>query len=177
MSVYPILIHPDKRLRKIAKPVETFTPELKTIVENLFETMYAARGIGLAATQVDIHQRIIVMDVPREMAEDSPEPPEHDKLVLINPELLTTSAQTKDHEEGCLSIPEQYASVSRPAEIRLRWQDPDGNTHEQDMDGLLAVCVQHEMDHLNGIVFVDHISRLKRERIEKKLAKLQKTHD
>lgn len=170
MPTYPILIHPDKRLRLVATPVTHFDEALEETVANMFETMYAKQGIGLAATQVDIQERIIVMDVPREESEDDANFIT-DKLTLINAKVVSASEETKEHEEGCLSIPGQYAEVTRPANIHFRYQDTSGTVHEADADGLLAVCIQHEIDHLNGVLFIDHISRLKRERIEKKLAK------
>ncbi|PIE82646.1 MAG: peptide deformylase [Cardiobacteriales bacterium] len=173
MSIYSILIHPDKRLRTIAKPVLNFDDELKTITENMFATMYDANGIGLAATQVNIHRRIVVMDVPLESNGEN-ESNTHQKLVLINPEVLKHSEETAIYQEGCLSIPEQYAEVTRPAHITYRYQDISGQWHENDTGGLLAVCIQHEIDHLNGVLFIDHLSRLKRQILEKKLQKLLK---
>ncbi|UJF24175.1 peptide deformylase [Suttonella sp. R2A3] len=172
MTILPILIHPDKRLRKTATPVETFDDSLKSIVDNMFATMYDAHGIGLAATQVDIHQRIVVMDIPADEA--TPDAP-HGKHAFINPEIVERSEETAFGQEGCLSIPEQYADVERATHIRYRYQDTEGNTHEAEADGLLGVCMQHEIDHLNGVLFIDHLSRLKRERLEKKLAKWVKT--
>lgn len=168
MAVLPILIHPDKRLRKTAAPVEAFDNALAQTVEDMFDTMYDAQGIGLAATQVDIHRRIVVMDIP--MNEEHPDAP-HGKHAFINPEILTRNDETALGQEGCLSIPGQYADVERATKITYRYQDIDGKTHEQEATGLLCVCMQHEIDHLNGVLFIDHISRLKRERIEKKLAK------
>lgn len=173
MSHHPILIHPDRRLRRIAATVTDFDETLGELTAAMFATMYAARGIGLAAPQVDIQRRIVVMDVTPandERNEDAPAPA-HGKRILINPEVLAHSEETGDHEEGCLSLPGQYASVRRPARIRFAWQDLFGDRHEADADGLLAVCIQHEIDHLDGVLFIDRISRLKRERIEKKLAK------
>lgn len=174
MPLTPILIHPDRRLRLTAEPVTAFDEALGTLTDAMFATMYAARGIGLAATQVNIHKRIVVMDIVKTSADpDSIEdtPPEREKHVLVNPEVLACSEETKEHEEGCLSLPGQYTSVRRPAQIHFAWQDIAGNRHEADADGLLAVCIQHEIDHLDGVLFIDRISRLKRERIEKKLAK------
>lgn len=173
MKTYTILIHPDKRLRTIAAPIAAFTDELKTITDTMYHTMYQARGIGLAATQVNIHRRIVVLDVPLEREdEDSPS----DKFVLINPEICSASEETAVHQEGCLSLPGQYAEITRPANIHYRYQDLNGNTHEADADGLLAVCIQHEIDHLNGVLFIDHLSRLKRQRLEKKLQKSLKAN-
>lgn len=174
MAVLPILIHPDKRLRKTAEPVTTFDAELAQTVENMFDTMYEAHGIGLAATQVDIHRRIVVMDIPENP--DSPNAP-CGKHAFINPEIIRHNQETAMGQEGCLSIPNQYADVERFTEITYRYQDVEGNTHEQEATGLLCVCMQHEIDHLNGVLFIDHLSRLKRERIEKKLAKELKNRD
>lgn len=172
MAVLPILIHPDKRLRKVAEPVDTFDAELAKTVEDMFATMYDASGIGLAATQVDIHRRIVVMDIPANP--DNPDA-QNGKHAFINPEILTCSNETALGQEGCLSIPNQYADVERATHITYRYQDIDGTTHQHEATGLLCVCMQHEIDHLNGVLFIDHLSRLKRERIEKKLAKERKS--
>lgn len=168
MAVLPILIHPDKRLRKVAEEVTTFDAELASTVEDMFETMYDAQGIGLAATQVDIHRRIVVMDIPANP--DTPDAPAG-KHAFINPEIVTRNDETALGQEGCLSVPNQYADVERATHITYRYQDVEGNVHEGEATGLLCVCMQHEIDHLNGVLFIDHLSRLKRERIEKKLAK------
>lgn len=137
----------------------------------MFETMYKANGIGLAATQIDIQQRIVVMDIP-----PNPDDPDaaHGRQIFINPEIIERSTETAFGQEGCLSVPEQFADVERAAHVTWRYQDPDGTPHEIASGGLLGVCIQHEIDHLDGILFIDHLSRLKRERIEKKLAKLRK---
>lgn len=180
MSAYPILIYPDKRLRQQAATITQFDDTLHEIIEKMFRTMYDAKGIGLAATQVNLHQRLTVMDVPQFRQHDLDEeasaeaddtPPPSDKLVLINPEIIDSSEELAEYEEGCLSLPGQYASVWRPAQIRVRYQDEHGERHERDASGLLAVCIQHEIDHLHGRLFIDYLSRMKRERIEKKLAK------
>ncbi|MBJ3815089.1 peptide deformylase [Shimwellia pseudoproteus] len=164
MSVLNVLHYPDERLRTIAKPVKEVNAEIQRIVDDMFETMYDEEGIGLAATQVDIHQRIIVIDVSEH----------HDQqLVLINPELLDKSGET-GIEEGCLSIPEQRALVPRAEKVKIRALDRDGNTFELDADGLLAICIQHEMDHLVGKLFVDYLSPLKRQRIRQKVEKLDR---
>lgn len=168
MAVLPILIHPDKRLRKVAEPVETFDAGLAKTVEDMFATMYDAGGIGLAATQVDIHRRIVVMDIPADP--DNPDAA-HGKHAFINPEILSRNDETALGQEGCLSIPNQYADVERATHITYRYQDIDGTPHQHEATGLLCVCMQHEIDHLNGVLFIDYLSRLKRERIEKKLAK------
>lgn len=179
MEKYPILIHPHPHLRRIAKPVSDFSPRLADIAERMFATMYEARGIGLAATQVDIHERIVVLDVPSYRVDDhgveTDEIASSVKQVLINPEILSASAEKSVYQEGCLSLPGQYADVERPARIRYRHHTLDGSIVEADADGLLAVCIQHEIDHLNGVLFIDHLSRLKRERLEKKLAKSLKS--
>ncbi|HBR96201.1 MAG TPA: peptide deformylase [Gammaproteobacteria bacterium] len=161
MALRDILIFPHAHLRKVAKPVQTFDAALATLVEDMFETMYAAPGIGLAATQIDVHQQVIVMDI----SEDKNEP-----RVFINAELLSQEGEV-EHEEGCLSIPGIYEKVKRPARVRVRAQDQHGETYELDADGLLAVCIQHEIDHLNGKLFIDYLSALKRDRIRKKLEK------
>ncbi|MCT7654071.1 peptide deformylase [Oceanimonas sp. NS1] len=161
-NVLEVLRFPDERLRTVAKPVEAFTPELQTIVDDMFETMYAEEGIGLAATQVDIHQRLIVIDV----SEDREHP-----LVLINPEILEEHGST-GIEEGCLSVPGARALVPRAERVKVRAQDRHGETFELEADDLLAICIQHEMDHLMGKLFVDYLSPLKRQRIRQKMEKM-----
>ena len=162
MAILDVLRFPDERLRTVAAPVETFTPELQQIVDDMFETMYAEEGIGLAATQVDIHQRIIVIDV----SEDR-----DDQLVLINPEILEQSGST-GIEEGCLSVPGSRALVPRAEWVKVRALDRHGKPFELEADDLLAICIQHEMDHLVGKLFVDYLSPLKRQRIRQKLEKM-----
>ncbi|MBT0722738.1 peptide deformylase [Tatumella sp. TA1] len=162
MSVLQVLHYPDERLRKVAKPVTQVTPEIKQIVDDMFDTMYAEEGIGLAATQVDIHQRVIVIDVSEERNE---------RLVLINPEILTQCGET-GIEEGCLSIPEQRALVPRAEKVTVRALNREGEQFELEADGLLAICIQHEIDHLEGKLFIDYLSPLKRQRIRQKLEKL-----
>ncbi|MBT0719621.1 peptide deformylase [Rosenbergiella epipactidis] len=162
MSVLQVLHYPDERLRKVAKPVAQVTSDIKQIVDDMFETMYAEEGIGLAATQVDIHQRIIVIDVSEERNE---------RLVLINPEILSKCGET-GIEEGCLSIPEQRALVPRAEKVSVRALNREGEQFELDADGLLAICIQHEIDHLEGKLFIDYLSPLKRQRIRQKLEKL-----
>lgn len=175
MQHYPILFYPHAHLRLVAKPVDTFGDQLREISERMFATMYEARGIGLAATQVDIQAQIVVMDVPAyrvdEQGQETDEVASSTKLVLVNPQIIESSAEKSVYQEGCLSLPGQYADVERPARIRYRYRNLQGEVLEDDAQGLLAVCIQHEIDHLNGILFIDHLSRLKRERIEKKLAK------
>lgn len=162
MAILDVLRFPDERLRTIAAPVETITPELQQIVDDMFETMYAEEGIGLAATQVDIHQRIIVIDVSENREE---------QLVLINPEILEQSGST-GIEEGCLSVPGSRALVPRAEWVKVRALDRNGKPFELEADDLLAICIQHEMDHLVGKLFVDYLSPLKRQRIRQKLEKM-----
>jgi peptide deformylase len=175
MALLPIIETPDPRLRVISKPVETFDAELKTLVADMFETMYDAPGIGLAAIQVGVAKRILVID----LQEPDPEDEEgktviRDPRVFINPVFSDFSEEHSVYQEGCLSVPEQYAEVTRPAEVTVDWQDEDGKHHQERMTGLMATCIQHEHDHLEGILFIDHLSRLKREMVLKKLAKLRK---
>jgi peptide deformylase len=172
MAIRPIYETPDPILRQISKPVETFDDELRTLAADMFETMYEAPGIGLAAVQVGVPIRLLVIDL-QEPEEEGGEPV-RDPRVFINPEVLWHSDSEVPYTEGCLSVPEQYAEVMRPDRIRARWQDADGKAYEEDIDGLLAVCLQHEMDHLNGVLFIDHLSRLKRDMVLKKLAKWRK---
>ena len=162
MAILDVLRFPDERLRTVAAPVETITPELQQIVDDMFETMYAEEGIGLAATQVDIHQRIIVIDVSEGR---------EDQLVLINPEILEQSGST-GIEEGCLSVPGSRALVPRAEWVKVRALDRHGKPFELEADDLLAICIQHEMDHLVGKLFVDYLSPLKRQRIRQKLEKM-----
>jgi peptide deformylase len=172
MALLPIVEVPDPRLRQISSPVEQVDDEVRKLVGDMFETMYAAPGIGLAAIQVGVAKRILVIDLqePEEEGGD----PVKDPRVFINPEIVESSDQEVPYTEGCLSVPDQYAEVDRPDRIRARWLDQDGKQHDEEIAGLLATCLQHEMDHLNGILFIDHLSRLKREMILKKLAKQRK---
>jgi peptide deformylase len=169
MAILPIIETPDPRLRQVSTPVEAIDAELNKLIDDMFETMYAAPGIGLAAIQVGVPKRLLVIDLQEEQDEDGK--PVKEPRVFINPEILETSEELQVYSEGCLSIPDQYADVERPAVIRARWQDRDGTVREEQLDGLLAVCLQHEMDHLEGILFIDHLSRLKREMVLKKLLK------
>jgi peptide deformylase len=164
MALRTILEFPDPRLRTRAQPVTQFDARLHTLIEDMLETMYRAPGIGLAATQVDVHQRVIVIDISDER--NAP-------LVIINPEILVREGETKT-EEGCLSVPNIFDEVKRATKIRLRAQDRDGSVSERDYEDMLAVCIQHEMDHLEGKLFVDYLSQMKRERIRKKLEKERK---
>jgi peptide deformylase len=175
MAIRPIVEVPDPRLREISKPVEGVDDELRTLVADMFETMYEAPGIGLAAIQVGVPQRVLVIDL-QEPAEEGGEPVK-DPRVFINPEILITSDQDVPYTEGCLSVPDQFAEVDRPDKIRARWMQLDGKVREEEIEGLLAVCLQHEMDHLNGVLFIDHLSRLKRNMILNKLAKQRKEQE
>ena len=165
MAVLTILCYPDPKLHKVAKPVQAVDARIKALVSDMLETMYGAKGIGLAATQVDVHERLIVIDVSEER---------NQPLVLINPEITWTSAETHLNEEGCLSVPGIYDGVQRFDEIRVTALDRDGKSIAVQADGLLAVCIQHEMDHLMGKVFVEYLSPLKRNRIKKKMLKAQR---
>ena len=172
MAILPIVEVPDPRLRQISSPVEDVNNEVRALIKDMFETMYAAPGIGLAAIQVAVPIRVLVMDL-HEPEEEGGEPV-NDPRVFINPEILKHSDEEVPYLEGCLSVPDQYAEVERPDHIRARWLDEHGKTHEEQLDGLIAVCLQHEMDHLEGILFIDHLSRLKREMVLKRLTKMRK---
>lgn len=172
MALLPIIETPDPRLRIKSAPVETVDAELRKLIDDMFETMYAAPGIGLAAIQVGVPKRVLVIDLQQPEEEDGE--PVRDPMVFINPELVDPSPELNTYSEGCLSVPDQYADVDRPAEITARWLDYNGNRHEKRLDGLLATCLQHEMDHLEGILFIDHLSRLKKDMILKKIAKARK---
>lgn len=186
MAILPILEVPDPRLKQVSVPVDNFDDQLKILVADMFETMYDAPGIGLAAIQVGIPLRVLVIDLQPEDPDAEPEPCNHDghhhhhqptkkePRIFINPEILDPSEEYSVYQEGCLSVPDIYADVERPARIRARWQDLDGNFHEEAMEGLMATCLQHEIDHLEGVVFIDHLSRLKRQMALKKLEKLRK---
>lgn len=167
MAVRDIIILPDKRLRLVSKPVAKIDSSVRALVEDMFETMYDAPGIGLAAIQVAEPIRVVTMDLAKK---DDPKEPR----VFINPELIGRSDEKNTHEEGCLSIPEYYEEVERPAAVRVRYLDLGGKEHELEADGLLATCLQHEIDHLNGVLFIDHISKLKRDRVIKKFTKALK---
>lgn len=164
MATLDILVYPDDRLRTVAKPVTTVDDSVRAVLDDMFETMYEAPGVGLAATQVNIHERIVVIDV----SEDKQQP-----LALINPKILSTEGMAEG-EEGCLSIPGIYENVKRAEKVKFSALDRDGNEYEMEADGLLAVCVQHEVDHLDGKMFVDYLSGLKRRRIKKKMLKQEK---
>ena len=172
MSLLPIIEVPDPLLRATSAPVERVDDELRGLIASMFETMYAAPGIGLAAVQVAVPRRLFVIDL-QDPEEEGGEPVRK-PLAFINPEIVAVSDQTNIYNEGCLSIPDQYAEVERPASVRARWLDEQGRQHEEEVEGLLATCFQHETDHLNGILFIDHISRLRRDMVLKKLAKARK---
>jgi len=167
MALREIITLPDKRLRLKSAPVKAIDKEVRALIDDMFETMYAAPGIGLAAIQIAVPKRVVTMDLAKK---DEPAQPQ----VFINPEIVEHSDQDVPYTEGCLSVPDQYAEVDRPDRIRAKWLDLDGNPRDEEFTGLLATCLQHEMDHLEGILFIDHLSRLKREMILKKLAKQRK---
>jgi peptide deformylase len=171
MAIRDIIILPDKQLRLVSRPIEKVTPEIRSLADDMFETMYAAPGIGLAAIQIAQPLRLITMDLAKknEEGEVTPKP-----RVFINPEILSKSEETSVYEEGCLSIPEYYEEVERPARVRVRFTDLDGKVHEEDAEGLYATCIQHEIDHLNGVLFIDYLSKLKRDRVQKKFSKAAK---
>lgn len=172
MSLLPILEVPDPRLRLISTPVDTIDDELRTLIDDMFDTMYDAPGIGLAAIQVGVPKRLVVMDLQEQ--EDEEGKPIREPRVFINPEILDPAEEQSVYTEGCLSVPDQFADVERPARCRVKWMDEKGEQHDELFEGMLATCIQHEMDHLEGIVFIDHLSRLKREMIMKKLNKARK---
>ena len=168
MTVRPILIHPDPRLKKVCAPVADVSDGLRALAGDMLETMYAAPGIGLAAPQVGVMDRLIVLDCEKD--ETAPPAP----MVMLNPEVIARSEDLSVYEEGCLSIPEQYAEVTRPAEVRVRWLALDGSAQEEHFAGLWATCVQHEIDHLNGKLFIDYLTPLKRQLITRKMEKLKR---
>jgi peptide deformylase len=167
MAVRDILIIPDKRLRQVSKPVAKVDAATRKLVEDMFETMYAAPGIGLAAVQIGEPRRVVTMDISKNDDEKQPQ-------VFINPELVWFSTEKRIHEEGCLSIPDYYEEVERPAEVKVSYVDLEGKKQQIEATGLLATCLQHEIDHLNGVLFIDHISKLKRDRVLKKFTKAAK---
>jgi peptide deformylase len=172
MAILPIIEAPDPRLKTVSTPVEVVGAELQTLIDDMFETMYDAPGIGLAAIQVGVPKRLLVIDLQEK--DEETEQTIREPLVFINPEILEVSEELTVYNEGCLSVPEQYADVARPSVVKAKWLDRDGNTHVEELDGLLATCLQHEMDHLEGILFIDHLSRLKRDMVIKKLTKMRR---
>jgi peptide deformylase len=167
MTLRPILIHPDPRLKTVAEPVPEITDEIRRLADDMLETMYDAPGIGLAAPQIGRLSRLLVMDAAKE--EETAQP-----MVLINPQVTWASEMRSVYEEGCLSIPEQFADVERPAEVEVRWLGLDGKTHSQRFDGLWATCVQHEIDHLDGKLFIDYLKPMKRQMITRRMVKLKR---
>tara|TARA_R110002096_G_scaffold14582_2_gene50597 strand:+ start:16328 stop:16846 length:519 start_codon:yes stop_codon:yes gene_type:complete len=167
MSILPILLHPDPRLKKICDPVGAVDAETRKLADAMLETMYDAPGVGLAAPQVGSMARLFVMDCADKDAVGEP-------MVLINPEIKWTSDELSVHNEGCLSLPELFEDVERPAAVRMSFLDIDGKAHEQQFDGLWATCAQHELDHLNGVLFIDHLTRMKRSMMTKKMVKFKK---
>ena len=165
MALLPILIYPDPKLGTVARPVDAVDDSLRPLIADMFETMYAANGVGLAATQIDVHRRLVVIDVSEER---------NQPMVLINPEIEWLGEERIKGDEGCLSVPEIYDGVERASQLRARALDEHGNSRTIEAEGLLAVCIQHEIDHLNGKLFVDHLSPLKRNRIKSKLLKTQR---
>ncbi|NOC85700.1 peptide deformylase [Ruegeria sp. HKCCD6228] len=163
-----ILIHPDPRLKKVCAPVSDLTDELRTLADDMLETMYDAPGIGLAAPQIGVLERLIVLDCIKEEGE-TPRP-----LIMFNPQVIASSEETNVYEEGCLSIPDQYAEVTRPKVVDVTWMDEKGNLRQETFDGLWATCVQHEIDHLNGKLFIDYLKPLKRQMITRKMQKLKR---
>ncbi|MBO9518665.1 MAG: peptide deformylase [Porphyrobacter sp.] len=187
MAIREILEVPDSRLKTVSTPVEKFDDELKVLVEDMFETMYDANGIGLAAIQVGVPLRVLVIDLQPEDPDAEPEectahgghshthqPLKKEPRIFINPEILDPADEFNVYQEGCLSVPDIYADVERPKTCRVRWKDLEGTVHLEEMEGLMATCIQHEMDHLEGILFIEHLSRLKRNMALKKLEKLRK---
>ncbi len=170
MALREIIILPDKRLRLKSEPIKRIDATIRKLVNDLFETMYEAPGIGLAAIQIGVPKRVVTMDLSKK--ED-----DHKPQIFINPELIWKSAETSKYEEGCLSIPEFYEEVERPAQVKVKYLDIDGNTQEIEASGLLATCLQHEIDHINGVLFIDYISKLKLDRIVKKFAKAAKKEE
>ena len=167
MTLRTIITLPDKRLRRTSEPVGKITAEIKKLVEDMFETMYDAPGIGLAAVQVGVLRRVVTMDLSKKEGPSEPK-------VFINPEIVWRSEEQSTYEEGCLSIPEVHEDVERSARVKVKYLDLEGRSHEEEAEGLFATCIQHEVDHLNGVLFIDHISKLKRDRITKKFTKAAK---
>ena len=173
MAILTIIETPDPRLRTISKPVAGVDDDLRRLMDDMVETMYDAPGIGLAAIQVGVPKRVLVIDLQEEA--DAEGKPVRNPRCFVNPEIVWHSDDAITYNEGCLSVPEMYAEVDRPERIRATWLDYDGQPHEEEIDGLLATCLQHEMDHLEGILFIDHLSKLKRDMLLKKLDKFRRT--
>ena len=167
MTVRPLVILPDAQLRLISEPVSAVTDEIRTLARDMIETMYDAPGVGLAAIQIGVAKRVVTIDTSKDENAKNP-------TVYLNPEIVWSSEEKRVYDEGCLSIPEFYGEVERPDRVRVRYMNLDGETVEQEADGLLATCLQHEIDHLNGVLFIDHLSKLKRDRVMKKFTKAAK---
>ena len=172
MAIRSIIEVPDPRLKVISTSIDTIDDATQTLINDMFETMYDAPGIGLAAVQVGMPRRLLVIDLQER--DEETDATVRNPMVFINPEILEVSEELASYNEGCLSVPEQYADVDRPAVIKARWQDREGQVHEKRIDGMLATCLQHEMDHLEGILFIDYLSKLKRDMVLKKLQKAKK---
>jgi len=170
MAIREIIVLPDKQLRLVSKPIEKVSSEIRKLADDMLETMYDAPGIGLAAIQIAEPLRLVTMDISKREKDEDGESKPHPR-VFINPEIVAASEELSVYEEGCLSIPEYYEEVERPARVRVRYLDLDGKMHEEDAEGLFATCIQHEIDHLNGVLFVDYLSKLKRDRVMKKFTK------
>lgn len=164
MTIRPLVILPDPLLRKASEPVAAVTDDIRRLADDMLETMYDAPGIGLAAVQIGVMQRVVVIDLAKPEETRTP-------MVFLNPEIIAESDELNVHEEGCLSIPEYYEEVERPASVTVRYMGLDGKTHELEADGLMATCIQHEIDHLDGVLFIDYLSKLKRDRVTRKFAK------
>ncbi len=175
MSLLPIIEVPDPLLRQQSQPIESAGDDVRSLIRDMFETMYEAPGIGLAAIQVAVPRRVVVIDLQDPEEEDGE--PVRRPHVFINPEIVERSDARKIYNEGCLSIPDQYAEVERPDIVRARWVDEQGRQQEGEFDGLMSVCLQHEVDHLDGVLFIDHLSRLKRDMIVKKVLKARRERD
>jgi peptide deformylase len=167
MPARPLVILPDSQLRQVSEPIGDITDDIRVLARDMLETMYEAPGIGLAAIQIGVPKRLVVIDLAKDGEEKRP-------MVLVNPEITWASDERRAYEEGCLSIPDYYEEVERPERVRFRYRDLDGKTVEADADGVLATCVQHEIDHLNGVLFIDYLSKLKRDRVIKKFQKAAK---
>ncbi|MFV0360037.1 peptide deformylase [Tropicimonas sp.] len=168
MTLRPILLHPDPRLKKVCDPVSDLSDELRVLADDMLQTMYDAPGIGLAAPQIGVTRRLIVLDCVKEEGA-APRP-----LIMFNPEILASSDERNVYEEGCLSIPDHYAEIERPAGVTVRWIDRAGDERQEDFDGLWATCVQHEIDHLNGVLFIDYLKPMRRHMITRKMQKLKR---